>query len=377
MKTSPPIADSQKTELPIVAAPAAEKPDNFIIRPEDRVLVSGAAGFIGSRVIENLLHRGFRNLVCLVRPSSILARIEAIGSQQKHGAQIEVLKGNLLSPQDCEAACNDVALILHLAAGTGEKSFPDAFMNSVVSTRNLLEASLRCARLRRFVLVSSFAVYSNLNKPHGNRLDESCPVEEHGELRGEAYCFAKVKQEQIVARYGKDFGVPYVIVRPGNVYGAGKDGIVGRVGIGTFGLFLHLGGPNPIPFTFVENCAEAIVLAGLVKGVDGEIFNIVDDDLPTSRQFLRQYKKNVRNFKSVYIPHVVSHALCYLWEKYSHWSRGQLPLAFNRRRWHAYWKKTFYSNEKLKKKLGWTPRVPTSEALRRYFQACAQDARHA
>jgi len=377
MKPFPPIAGSQETGLPIVAAPAAEKPDHCIIRPEDRILVSGAAGFIGSRVIENLLRRGFRNLVCLVRPSSNLARIEAIGGQQKHGAQIEVLKGNLLSPQDCEAACKDVALILHLAAGTGEKSFPDAFMNSVVSTRNLLEASLRCARLRRFVLVSSFAVYSNLNKPQGNRLDESCPVEEHSELRGEAYCFAKVKQEQIVARYGRDFRVPYVIVRPGNVYGAGKDGIVGRVGLGTFGLFLHLGGSNHIPFTYVDNCAEAIVLAGLVKGVDGETFNIVDDDLPTSRQFLRQYKKSVRNFKSVYIPHMVSHALCYLWEKYSHWSRGQLPPAFNRKRWHAYWKKTFYSNEKLKNKLGWTPRVPTSEGLQRYFQACAQDARHA
>jgi nucleoside-diphosphate-sugar epimerase len=74
---------------------------------------------------------------------------------------------------------------------------------------------------------------------------------------------------------------------------------------------------------------------------------------------------------------VVSHALCYLWEKYSQWSRGQLPPAFNRKRWHAYWKKTFYSNEKLKNKLGWTPKVSTSEALRRYFQACAQDTRHA
>jgi nucleoside-diphosphate-sugar epimerase len=298
MKTSQRIAGLQETGLPLVEAPTAEKCDNFIIRPEDRVLVSGAAGFIGSRVIENLLHRGFRNLVCFVRPSSKLARIEAIAGQQKHGAQIEVLQGNLLSPQDCEAACKDVALILHLAAGTGEKSFPDAFMNSVVSTRNLLEASLRCARLRRFVLVSSLAFYSNLDKPQGNRLDESCPIEERSELRGEAYCFAKVKQEQIVARYGKDFGVPYVIVRPGNVYGTGKDGIVGRVGIGTFGLFLHLGGSNPVPFTFVDNCAEAIVLAGLVKGVDSEIFNVV-----TSRRAVSSCgnTKRVCGISSLYI----------------------------------------------------------------------------
>ena len=167
------------------------------------------------------------------------------------------------------------------------------------------------------------------------------------------------------------------MVRPGSVYGAGNSEIAGRVGIGTFGVFLHLGGSNTIPFTYVENCAEAIVLAGLVKGVDGEVFNVVDDDLPSSRQFLRQYKKNVRRFKSVYVPHVVSHALCYLWEKYSEWSKGQLPPAFNRRRWYADWKKTRYSNEKLKLRLGWVPKVSTEEGLRRYFKNCGQGKRYA
>jgi nucleoside-diphosphate-sugar epimerase len=250
-------------------------------------------------------------------------------------------------------------------------------MNSVVTTRNLLDASLHGGRLQRFVLVSSFSVYTNCRKPRFRHLDESCPVEEHAELRGDAYCFAKVKQEQLVADYGKNFGIPYVVVRPGSVYGEGTDEIVGRVGINALGLFLHLGGSNTIPFTYVDNCAEAIILAGLVKGVEGEIFNVVDDDLPSSRQFLRLYKKNVRRFKSVYVPHVVSHALCYLWEKYSRWSRGQLPPAFNRRRWHAFWKKTRYSNEKLKARLGWAPRVPTAEALRLYFESRTQDARHA
>jgi nucleoside-diphosphate-sugar epimerase len=349
----------------------------FIIAPDERVLVTGATGFIGSRVVGSLLDRGFRNLVCFARPSSKLAGIEAIVKCRPLEARVEVFKGNLLSREDCEAVSKDVAVIFHLAAGTGEKSFPDAFMNSVVTTRNLLEASLRHTHLRRFVVVSSFTVYSNRQKPRWRLLDEACPIEEHPELRGEAYCFAKVKQEQLVAEYGKKFGIPYVLVRPGSVYGAGKGAIVGRVGIGTFGLFLHLGGSNTIPFTYVDNCAEAIVLAGLVRGVEGEAFNVVDDDLPSSRQFLREYKKNVRRFKSVYVPHAVSHVLCYLWEKYSQWSRGQLPPAFNRGRWHVDWKKTHYSNEKLKTRLSWTPKVPTAEAMRRYFESCKQGERYA
>src|SRR5215472_517091 len=199
----------------------------FIIAPDDRILVTGSSGFIGSRVLEVLVKRGFRNLVCFVRASSDLTGIEAIVKRRLPGTRIEVLKGNLLSRADCEAACQDVAAIYHLAAGTSEKSFPEAFMNSVVTTHNLLEASLVCARLRRFILVSSFSVYSNRQK--SRHLDETCPVEEHPNLRGDAYCFAKVKQEQIVTEYGKNLGIPYVMVRPGSVYGAGKSEITGRV----------------------------------------------------------------------------------------------------------------------------------------------------
>jgi nucleoside-diphosphate-sugar epimerase len=346
--------------------------DSFIASPDDPVLITGAAGFIGSHVVKGLLDRGFRNLVCFVRPTSKLARIDLLIRNRPPGTHVKMLKGNLLSRQDCEAASKDVALIYHLAAGTGEKSFPDAYMNSVIATRNLLEASLKHARLRRFLLVSSFSVYTNCDKSQGRLLSESCPTEEFPHLRGEAYCFGKVRQEQIVSEYGKKFGIPYVFVRPGSVYGDDTLAIPGRVGIATFGFFVHLGGSNTIPFTYVENCAEAIVLAGLVKGVDGEIFNIVDDDLPSSDTFLRLYKKNVKSFKSLYLPHVASYALCYFWEKYSEWSKGQLPLAFNRKRWHAYWKKTRYSNEKLKKRLGWAPKVPTVDGLQRYFQSAAR-----
>src|SRR5271165_7506347 len=85
----------------------ASKPetnDSFIIGPEDRILVTGAAGFIGSRVVESLVDRGFRNLVCFTRPTSEVAGIEAIVKNLPPGARIEVLKGNLLSRSDCDAA---------------------------------------------------------------------------------------------------------------------------------------------------------------------------------------------------------------------------------------------------------------------------------
>jgi nucleoside-diphosphate-sugar epimerase len=338
-----------------------------IIGYTDRILVTGASGFIGSKVVETLLMGGFKNLRCFVRSSSNAAKLTKT-VEHFYQANIEVIEGNLLSRVDCERSTKDVSVIYHLAAGRGEKSYPDAYMNSVVTTRNLLHAVVRSTRLKRLLYVSSFTVYSTMSMNRGDLLDETCDMEDQPQLRGEAYCYAKVRQEELVVRYCKQYDIPYVIVRPGVVYGPGNKGITGRIGIGTFGLFLHLGGSNIIPLTYVDNCAHAIVLAGVKKGVDGEVFNIVDDDLPSSRTFLQMYKHNVAHFKSIYVPHAISYFLCYLWEKYSQWSEGQLPRTFNRRRWSSYWKGNKYSNEKLKKLLGWMPQVSFKEAAIRYFE---------
>lgn len=343
---------------------------DFIIEKHAPILITGAGGFLGSRVVHMLVELGFSNLRCFTRsprPGAFTGTSTAGADGQ---SVIELIQGNLLSRDDCVRATRDVAVVFHLAAGCGEKSYPDAFLNSVVTTRNLIEASLAGGKLRRFVNVSSFAVYTNRNKRRRNVLDESCPVDIHPELRGEAYTFAKAKQDELVLEYARSSNLPYVLIRPGQVYGPGNEAISGRVGINTFGIFLHLGGSNSIPLTYVDNCAEAIALAGLRPGVDNEVFNVVDDDLPSSRRFLCLYKKNVRHFRSLYVPHLCSYLLCWFWERYSFWSHRQLPPAFNRSRWHSFWKRTSYSNSRLKDRLGWRPAVSTQEGLRRYFEAC-------
>ena len=342
--------------------------DKWIITPSDKILITGANGFIGPKVLEMLIQYGFKEIRCFVRSRRNLQELRRIADSPD--VNVDFFQGTLLSKMDCVDATSDVSVVFHLAIGPGGKSFPHSFMNAVIPTRNLLEASLQNKSLKRFVNVSSFAVYSNRNKRQWRLLDESCPVDEHPELRGAAYGFAKLKQDQLVLDYSNKYTIPYVFVRPSYVYGPGKEAIPGRVGIDVFGIFMHLGGPNKIAITYIDNCADAIVRAGIVKGIDGETFNIVDDDLPSSRRFLRLYKKNVKRFKSVYIPHALSYLLCYLWEKYSHVSKNQLPPVFSRSEWHAYWKQTRYSNEKLKNRLGWQMKVPTKEALQRYFDYC-------
>src|SRR5213082_141740 len=252
-----------------------------IASPGDCILITGSSGFIGSTVVEVLLSHGFANLRCFVRSSNRLGRLQNALSRVEAAKNVELGKGDLLSRDDCRKAAEGVSIIYHLAAGM-EKSFAGAFMNSALATRNLMDAFLQFGEAKRFVNISSFAVYSNLGLRRGALLDENCPLEDAPQKRFDAYGFGKLKQEELVKEYGEKHKLPYVILRPGYVFGPGKTELNGRVGINTFGFFVQVDGSHLLPLTFVDNCAEAIVLAGLKAGVDGEVFNVVDDDLLTS-----------------------------------------------------------------------------------------------
>jgi nucleoside-diphosphate-sugar epimerase len=352
--------------VPTIYEMASSPASAYIVPRDERILVTGSSGFIGTKVVEALLEYGFANLRCFVRPSSYLDRLQNVLGKFDVGRNIELVTGDLLSRDDCRRAAKGVSIIYHLAAGF-DKSFAGAFMNSALATRNLVDAFLEYGRLRRFVNVSSFAVYSTLSLKRGATLDETCPLEDAPQERFDAYGFGKLQQEEVIREYGSRYKLPYVIVRPGYVLGPGKRELNGRVGINTFGFFIQINGSNLLPLTFVDNCAEAIVLAGLKPSVEGEVFNVVDDDLLTGRQFLKAYKKKMESFRSIRIPYFAGYGLCSLWEKYSKWSKNQLPPAFNRRRCNAEWKGNRYSNQKLKDRLGWKPRVPMEDAMEAFL----------
>jgi nucleoside-diphosphate-sugar epimerase len=345
---------------------------NFINK-DDLILITGANGFIGKKLVGNLLERGFTNLRFFARPSGDLTHLESIIADHPD-RNIDIVKGNLLSRDDCREATRGAVVVYHLAAGK-EKTFPGSFMNSVVTTKNLLEEIAAENCIKRFVNVSSFAVYANYKVKRGALVDESCPVDENSHMAHEAYIYGKEKQDEIVDHYHVTRGLPCVTVRPGVVFGPGKNQVTGRVGIDTFGIFLHLGGSNVLPITYVDNCADAFALAGLTDNIDGEVINILDDDLPTSRKFLRLYKNHVRKFRSIYIPYRLFYFLCYLWERYSIYSENQLPPAFNTRMCSIYWKGNKYTNAKAKRLLGWQPSVPMNESMMRFFEYCAQEGR--
>lgn len=331
-----------------------------------RALVTGANGFLGSALVERLLAHGARQIRCFVRPGST-AKVDQL--QDAHPeVDLEYVIGNLTSRRSADSAVEGIDVIYHLAAGL-RGSPADLVMNTVITSRNLLDAAV-AAGVKRIVLVSSFSVYRTSNLRRGAVMDENVPLERHPEWR-DPYAYAKLRQEMLFHDYQRRYGFELAVLRPGTIYGPGGGEFSARVGLQLPGLFLHLGNSNLLPLTYVDNCAEAIVVAGGAPLASAdESYNVVDDDVPTSRSYLRQYKKSVRKLRSISVPYPLLMMLSRMCESYHRRSHGQLPAILTPYKSAYQWKGFCFTNQKLKG-LGWQPIVSTDEAMRLTFQSFA------
>lgn len=326
------------------------------------VLITGANGFLGLQVVKKVLDLTDGRVRCFMRSAKNEDKIQALKDQNP--GRVEIQRGSLLNDQDCCQALVDVDMVYHLAAAKGGAA-AEMFLNSSVATDHLFKAIVNAGRQIKVVFCSSFSVYGTAHLPAGAMVDEFSPLEKKPYKR-DVYAMTKFYQEKLVRRYYDDHNIPVVILRPGVIYGPGSTGISGRVGLNLFGLFFHLGANNLLPLTYVDNCAEAFVVAAEKSDFSLDMYNVVDDDLVTSRQFLRLYKKNVRKFRTVHVNFHLVKLVSWLCERYHEFSRGQLPDIFTPYKTASIWVGRRYTNKKLKA-IGWCPRVSMVEGLQRYF----------
>lgn len=326
-----------------------------------RVCLTGATGFLGRRLVARLLQQDDIQIRCLVRGTSdVRCLTESLSPEKK--IRIEILRGELRDPDYLRCGLSGCDAVYHVAAALGG-STSTLFLNTVVPTRQLLAAAHECG-VGRFVLVSSLGVYGTKTLRSWQQVDETSPLDPSPELR-DPYTFSKVRQEQVAREFSKTTGLPLVIVRPGVIYGEGRSLLTSRVGLQVGPLLVRIGGSHPLPYTYVENCAAGLMLAGLVPGVDGETFNLIDDDLPTGHQLVRLLKRHGQRIRSLWVPGPCIQPLSWMYETYSWMSSGQLPPVITRYRSAAIWKPLRYSNVIAKQKLNWHQPVPTAEALER------------
>jgi nucleoside-diphosphate-sugar epimerase len=291
-----------------------------------KVLITGAGGFLGRAVIERVLAHGYTDVRCLHRREPSASFRDSLASRYP-AAAIEHVTGNLLSKSDAVRAAGGADLVLHLAAAM--RGAPaDIFMNTVVGSERLLSALVENPAAR-IVLVSSFGVYGAGALPKGAVVNEQTPLESRPALR-DAYSYAKLRQEQLFRDYQERHGLRLTVLRPGVIYGPGGGQFSARVGVSMFGVFLHFGGSNVLPLSYVDNCAEAIAVAAAREESVGEVYNVHDDELITSRQYLSRYKREVKPLRSLFVPYSAVMLISAAVERYHKYSHGQLPAAFTR-----------------------------------------------
>lgn len=321
-----------------------------------RVLVTGATGFLGGHLVNNLMHHGDQ-----VR---ILARTAA-KAETWRSKGVDVVYGDLADPTSLSSAVQEIDIVYHLGAamGGGWDKYEEI---TVKGTQRMLEASL-AAGVKRFVHISSLAVYQVYGLKRNAMVDETRPCDPMPEKVG-PYSRSKVETEKLVLQfYGQ--GLPVTIVRPGLIYG--PNGRVMFPHIGQFlknKLFLLIGqGKNLLPFTYVENTVEAIRLAGVNEAAIGQIYQVVDDGEITQREYLKKFMVATEaQCPTLPIPFFLLVLAGFLADRLK--SFGLLKTStFSQYGVVSKYKSLRFDASKAKTDLQWAPKIGLDEGLSRTF----------
>ena len=174
-------------------------------------------------------------------------------------------------------------------------------------------------------------------------LDESTPIEDCLSLR-DSYSITKIRQELLIREGCTRWDLPLVVIRPGKLYGSGVFALAPQLGVDLKGVaYVWMGGSHLLPLTHVSNCADAICLAGIRDAAIGQTLNIVDDDLPTQRDFMRVYQECCGPMpKAVHVPDWMFSALVWMMDGANRVTRGKVPPVLTRYRAANLWKPLQY-----------------------------------
>jgi NAD dependent epimerase/dehydratase len=234
-----------------------------------KLLVTGAGGFIGSHVVELLLQHGHR-VRALVHYNSA-GRWRHLGAfANKPHVRLQVVAGDVTDSRCVEEAVAGCDVVLHLAALIGipySYHAPESYVSTNIrGTLNVLEAC-RKLKTRRLVATSTSEVYGTA---------VYTPIDEKHSLQGQSpYSATKIGADKLAESYFRSFELPVVTLRPFNTYGPRQSARAVIPTILSQALSgageIHLGSLEPKrDLTFVEDTANAFLLAAEAEGIEGE-----------------------------------------------------------------------------------------------------------
>lgn len=243
-----------------------------------RALVIGGTGFVGSRLVERLVEEGARVRV-MVRNFGSAARIARFS--------VEMVSGDVTAPEAVASAIEGCDIVFHCAYGNVGDGHAQRRV-TVGGTENVMAAALN-AKVRRVIYLSTLSVYG---VPPDGDLDEKAPRRRSGGH----YADTKLDAENVAQRYGRERGLPLVILQPTIIYGPfgplWTTEVLARLKRG--GVTLIDGGAGLCNVVYIDDVVAAMLLAATKREAEGETFLISGQQPVTWREFYEGYARMLK-----------------------------------------------------------------------------------
>ncbi len=338
-----------------VLAPAGER----LPQVKGRVLVTGAGGFLGRRLTEMLVEKGFAVRV-LVRKLTNIDLFSKLG--------VDVHYGDLRDELAVAQAIDGMDYVVHAAAAQdGDWDTFDA--TTVQGTERVLRLC-RQLKVRRVIYISSMSVYQMSGLNRKILITEDALLEQDPAARG-FYTFSKLQAENVARGLMAANGngkVPTVILRPATIYGPGGPVFTPLIGVSLFNkIFMILGKKKlKLPLVYIDNLVDAIILCIEDERSSGHTFNVIDDDVTTKQNYVKKLAQELfPSSHSVALPYWLVRSLVHF-QEIAFKAMKKNPV-LTRYRLSSASTDVSFSNEKIKNELSWSPRVSLDEGLSRTF----------
>lgn len=263
-----------------------------------KCLVTGAAGFIGSTLVERLLKDGCRvvgvDMFVDYYPRSIKERNidQAIKDPQYTFVETDI------NEVDWKVALDGVDWVFHQAAQAGVRaSWGDSFSgyvhHNILGTQRLLEACKAKGTVKKIVYASSSSVYGNAERYPTPESTTPAPISPYG--------VTKLAAEHLMNLYATEFGLPTVSLRYFTVFGPRQrpdmafNRFIGAA-LKQESITLYGDGEQSRDFTFIDDIIDANILAAQ-KGVAGSVFNLGGGTNATVNEVLSIIEKEIGTLK--------------------------------------------------------------------------------
>lgn len=249
---------------------------------KEKVLVTGADGFIGSHLTEALLAEGYKvRALSQYNSFNDWGWLEGISHPD-----LEIVTGDVRDPNFCRHITDGCSTVYHLAALIAipySYVAPDSYVDTnIKGTLNMCQAARDCG-VKRLVVTSTSEVYGTARY---------VPIDEkHPRQPQSPYSATKIGADAIAMSFYNAFELPVVIARPFNTYGPRQSAraiiptIITQIANGV--REIKVGDLTPTrDFNFVKDTAAGFIALGRAEGIEGKEINIATGTEVSMRQTL-------------------------------------------------------------------------------------------